>query len=90
MNSMIEAADAAVADINAERQVLGILIKYPHEVDSVVDRLRPYHFYDLAHRRVYEIILDLYHKRGRISYTQVYNELRTERITDLPLNFSSP
>ena len=87
MNSMIEAADAAVADINAERQVLGILIKYPHEVDSVVDRLRPYHFYDLAHRRVYEIILDLYHKRGRISYTQVYNELRTERITDSPAEF---
>jgi len=84
---MIEAADAAVADINAERQVLGILIKYPHEVDSVVDRLRPYHFYDLAHRRVYEIILDLYHKRGRISYTQVYNELRTERITDSPAEF---
>lgn len=87
MNSMIEAADTALADVNAERQVLGILIKYPREVDSVVDRLRPHHFYDLAHRRVYEIILELYHKRGRISYTQVYNELRKEQITDSPAEF---
>jgi replicative DNA helicase len=84
---MIETTDAVLADLNAERQVLGILIKYPREVDSVIDQLRPHHFYDLAHRRVYEIILDLYHKRGRISYTQVYNELRTERITDSPAEF---
>ncbi len=87
MSSMIETTDAVLADLNAERQVLGILIKYPREVDSVIDQLRPHHFYDLAHRRVYEIILDLYHKRGRISYTQVYNELRTERITDSPAEF---
>ena len=66
----------------SERQVLGILIKHP-EVDNVVDR-KPYHFYDLAHRRVYEIIVELYHKRGGFSYTQVYNELRQERFTDSP------
>ncbi|HHW73077.1 MAG TPA: replicative DNA helicase [Firmicutes bacterium] len=62
-------------DISAERQVLGILIKHPSQVDEVVDRLRPAHFADLGHRRIYEIILDLYHKQGRISYTQVYNRL---------------
>lgn len=71
-------------DLNAERQVLGILIKYPTQVDRVVDRLRPAHFVDLAHRRIYEIILDLYHKQGRISYTQVYNRLQTDSITDDP------
>lgn len=87
MNSMIDVGDSQLMDLNAERQVLGILIKYPAEVDNVVDRLRPIHFYDLAHRRVYEIIMDLYNKRGRISYTQVYNELRAERITDSPAEF---
>lgn len=71
-------------DLNAERQVLGILIKYPTQIDRVVDRLRPVHFVDLAHRRIYEIILDLYHKQGRISYTQIYNRLRTDSITDDP------
>lgn len=87
MSSMIETADAALMDLSAERQVLGILIKHPREVDNVVDRLKPYHFYDLAHRRVYEIIVELYHKRGRVSYTQVYNELRKERFTDSPAEF---
>ena len=71
-------------DLDAERQVLGILIKYPQQVDNVIDRLRPGHFYDLAHRRVYEIILELYNKQGRISYTQIYNVLRNDRITDSP------
>ncbi|NLJ80729.1 MAG: replicative DNA helicase [Firmicutes bacterium] len=71
-------------DLDAERQILGILIKYPAQVDRVIDRLRPAHFYDLAHRRIYEIILDLYNKQGRISYTQIYSRLRNDPITDSP------
>ena len=51
-------------DLSAERQVLGILIKHPSQIDRVVDRLRPAHFMDPAHRRIYEIILDIYHKQG--------------------------
>ena len=71
-------------DLNAERQVLGILIKHPTQVDKIIDRLRPTHFMDLAHRRIYEIILELYHKQGRISYTQIYNRLRADTVTDNP------
>lgn len=71
-------------DLNAERQVLGILIKHPTQVDKVIDHLRPAHFMDLAHRRIYEIILDLYHKQGRISYTQIYNRLVGDSIIESP------
>jgi len=67
-------------DLAAERQVLGILIKHPSQVDQVADRLRPSHFVDLGHRRIYEIILDLYHKQGRISYSQIYNRLVAEGV----------
>lgn len=77
-------------DLSAERQVLGILIKHPNQVDRVVDRLRPSHFIDLAHRRIYEIILDIYNKQGRISYTQIYNRLRTDSITDAPADLLIP
>lgn len=73
-------------DLNAEKQVLGILIKHPNQVDKVIDKLRPAHFVDLAHRRIYEIILELYHKQGRISYTQIYNHLLTDGVTDSPRN----
>src|SRR5690554_2055215 len=77
-------------DVSAERQILGILIKHPTQVDRVVDRLRASHFLDPANRRIYEIILDLYHKQGRISYTQIYNRLRTDSITDSPAELLIP
>ena len=67
-------------DLAAERQVLGILIKHPSQVDQVADRLRPSHFVELGHRRIYEIILDLYHKQVRISYSQIYNRLGAEGV----------
>jgi replicative DNA helicase len=72
------------ADIEAERRVLGILIKYPQAVDSVMDRLRPEHFSDPLYRRIFETIIDIYNSRGRISYTQVYNRLRKDSSVSAP------
>ena len=37
-------------DIDAERRVLGILIKHPHLIDTVIDRLSPSHFFEPQHR----------------------------------------
>lgn len=68
----------APADLDAERRVLGILIKYPGLVDVAVDRLRPAHFYEPVHRRIFELIYELYNRQGRISYTQLYNQLRKD------------
>lgn len=65
-------------DPEAERRLLGILIRYPDHVDKAVEKLTPDHFVDVVHRQVYEAILDIYSQRGRISYTQVYNRLRRE------------
>lgn len=65
-------------DPDAERRVLGILLKYPDKADLVLDRLRPAHFYDRLHRLVYRIIVELYNTTGRISFTQVFNRLRKE------------
>lgn len=65
-----------LADVDAERRVIGILLKHPHTIDTVMHRLSPEHFFDPVHRQVYEAILELYNQGGRISYTQVYNRLR--------------
>ena len=67
-----------VGDVDAERRVLGILIKHPEKVDFVVDRAVPEFFTDATHRAIYQVILDLYQRGGRISYTQIYNRLREE------------
>src|SRR5690606_7188616 len=71
-------------DLEAERRVLGILIKHPHLVDTAVDRMRPEFFVDPVHRLIFQIILDLYNSEGRISYTQVYNRLRREGSVPAP------
>ncbi|HEX6971769.1 MAG TPA: DnaB-like helicase N-terminal domain-containing protein, partial [Limnochordia bacterium] len=71
-------------DLDAERRVLGILIKYPGLVDVAMDRLRPHHFYEPVHRRIFELIHALYAEQGRISYTQLYNALRKDGSIDSP------
>lgn len=65
-------------DLDAERRVLGILLKYPDKADLVMDRLRVGHFYDRVHRMIYRAIVELYHTTGRVSFTQVFNRLRKE------------
>lgn len=65
-----------LADVDAERRVIGILIKHPHTVDTVMHRLSPDHFFDPVYRQMFEAVVDLYNQGGRISYTQVYNRLR--------------
>ncbi len=77
-------SEAVPMNRDAERQTLGILIKHPHKVDDVIDKLNPKHFYDPMHRKIYEIIVDQYNRRGRISYTQVYNRLRRDEHIEAP------
>ncbi|MFS8544293.1 MAG: hypothetical protein LOD91_10720, partial [Limnochordales bacterium] len=73
-----------LADVDAERRVIGILLKHPETIDTVVDRIRLDHFSDPAHRQVYEAVLDLYNRGSRVSYTQVYSRLR--QIAGIPWN----
>jgi replicative DNA helicase len=72
------------ADVEAERRVLGILIKYPETIDTAMDRLKPEHFTDPAYRRIFQVIGEIYGTRGRISYTQVYNRLRKDGAISAP------
>lgn len=72
------------ADVEAERRVLGILLKYPHLADLVVSKLKEDHFYSPVHRIIFHAIQELYRTKGRISYTQVFNVLRKEKRIPAP------
>lgn len=71
-------------DIDAESRVLGILVKYPHCIDEVIGKLQTEHFYSPEYRRIYEVILHLYNQSGRISYTQIYSQLRADNSVSQP------
>lgn len=64
-------------DVDAERRVLGILLKHPDTIDTAMDRLAVDQFTHPLHRQTYEAILELYEHGGNVSYTQVFNKLRT-------------
>lgn len=72
------------ADFDAERRVLGILIKYPQRIDYAIDKLYPDYFFDSQNRRIYEAILQQYNQDGKISYTQIYSRLRQNNTVDNP------
>ncbi|HPT92584.1 MAG: replicative DNA helicase [Limnochordia bacterium] len=76
MSSIPKTTAALPVDIEAEKRVLGILVKHPQELDNVVEKLRPEHFYYPEHRKIYEAIWNLYTESGRVTYTQLYNHLR--------------
>ncbi|MGI6038205.1 MAG: replicative DNA helicase [Limnochordia bacterium] len=85
-------------DLDAERRVLGILIRYPDRIDQVADRLEDGLFYDPIHRRIFQALWELYQRKGRISYTQIFNQLRKggevdspeEELIELTKSFISP
>lgn len=72
-----ERLHTGLSDVDAERRVLGILLKHPETIDTAMDRLAADQFTHPLHRQVYEAILELYQHGGNVSYTQVFNKLRT-------------
>lgn len=79
MNTTIEQQlPSTLTDVDAERRVLGILLKHPDTIDTAMDRLHADQFTHPLHRKTYEAVLDLYENGGNVSYTQVFNKLRGE------------
>jgi len=63
-------------EAEAERRILGILLKHPEQADAVLESLSPDHFIDPVLREIFSIIMLLYDSGQRISFTQVYTRLR--------------
>ncbi len=80
----VRAGGGIPADVDTERRVLGVLLKFPHLADVVIGKLKDDHFYSPIHRAIFHAIQDLYRTRGRISYTQVFNLLRKEKRIPAP------
>ena len=63
------------ANIDAERSVLGALLLHDEHVDLVSEILRPEDFYTIAHRTVYQAILDIAHAQKRIDLLTIQDNL---------------
>lgn len=65
-----------MADIEAERRILGICIKHPDLMLEACDKLRPEHFTAPFHKKVWECIYSHYKANKPVSYTNLYAQLR--------------
>lgn len=71
-------------EVEAERRILGILLKHPEQVDTVLESITAEHFVDPVLREIFSIITQLYLSGQRISFTQVYAKLRQAGLVSEP------
>jgi replicative DNA helicase len=65
-------------DLQAERAVLGSLLKNPRAVYQVIDVLVPEAFYDIKNRLVFTAALSLVHQEIAIDYHTLDTELQRQ------------
>jgi len=53
-------------DIEVEQALLGAILVDNHAIERVSQHLRPEHFYDPLHQRLYEVMLTLFEKGGMV------------------------
>ena len=61
---------------DAERSILGALLLDRDAVISVIEFLKPEHFYEDKHRRIFEVILQLYQEREPVDVVTVSEKLK--------------
>ena len=64
------------ASPEAEQSVLGAILLRPQVMDLVADTLGPPDFYREAHRRIYQVMLDLYNRHEPVDLVSVNNLLK--------------
>ncbi|MBQ0017760.1 MAG: replicative DNA helicase [Clostridiales bacterium] len=71
------------ADIEAEKAVLGAMLKSPDAVADVIDFLRADDFYMTEHREIYKVMTDMFRRSVAIDLTTVFSELKTRQTAEL-------
>ncbi len=67
---------------DAERSVLGALLLHDEHIHIVSEILRPEDFYTIAHRVIYEAMLDCVHNQKRIDLVTIQDELNKRKQLD--------
>ena len=70
-------------DIEAEKAVLGSMMKDADAVSDVIDVLKADDFYEKAHQEIYRIMLDLYRKSIGIDIMTTYSALTELKLAEL-------
>ncbi|MBU0650163.1 replicative DNA helicase [Patescibacteria group bacterium] len=67
-------------DLDAEKSVLGAILIEEDAFIKVVELLKPEHFYQSAHAKIYEATLNLYEKRQPVDLITLPQELKSHKL----------
>ncbi len=70
-------------DIEAEKAVLGAMLKDSDAVMDVIDKLRADDFHEKSHQEIYKVLLELFRKSIAIDLVTVYTALKEKKLSDL-------
>jgi len=73
--------------VEDEQSVLSYLIFSGNEIERVTDILTPNDFYVLKHRKIFEIMIDLYRKDIRIDSVSIASHMIEKKIDDFPKSY---
>jgi len=71
------------ADIEAEKAVLGSMMKSRDAVDDVIDFLVPEDFYLIEHQEIFRTMYEMARKSIAIDLTTLYSELKSRKTSDM-------
>ncbi len=85
MSNEMAAAMSAMppVDIEAEKAVLGAMMKSDDAVSDVIDVLRADDFYEKAHQEIFKVMVELYRKSVGIDIMTTYSALNEMKLTEL-------
>ena len=70
-------------DLDAEKAVLGSMLKSQDAVADVIEILRPEDFYLKEHQEIYKVMLEMFSKSIAIDLMTTFSELKSHKIADL-------
>lgn len=71
------------SDIDAEKAVLGSMMKNQDAVSDVIDILKPHDFYLKEHQEIFKVMYDMFSQNTAIDLMTTYSELKTRQLADL-------
>lgn len=86
MEEVITTNETAImppVDIEAEKAVLGSMMKDADAVSDVIDVLRADDFYEKAHREIFKVMVDMYRKSIGIDIMTTYSALNELKLAEL-------
>lgn len=71
------------SDVEAEKAVLGSMMKSSDAVSDVIDMVKPEDFYVKEHQEIYAAMVDMYRHSVNIDITTVHSELKKRKTAEM-------